>query len=304
MSIKKHIPNLFTLGNLFCGVLGIIFLLMGPFVPGGDISINDHSLVITPVPNGEWMIAVLMIIAMVLDFFDGFVARALGVAGPLGKELDSLADGVTFGVLPGLLMFKMILNNRIFGELAGQWGLVVYVLPLFALMIPLLSAMRLAKFNIDERQGDTFYGLPTPANAFLILSLFLMFAYDSGLDNASWPFSVADGGGPRRHYSFNEVGELTEPAAIYRYVLHPITLGLLSLVLSWVLVADIRLIALKFKNYSWKDNQFRYILVGLSVVLLATLWHRGVPLVIALYFGLSILNNIIDKKKNKDEVHS
>ena len=131
-----------------------------------------------------------------------------------------------------------------------------------------------------------------------------MFFYDSGLYLKQFSAAKLVSGIPQQSNPMDSDLISPIPSFIYIYLFHPATLGILSIVLSWVLVADIRLLALKFKNYSWKNNQFRYILVGLSVVLLSTLWYRGVPLVIALYFGLSILYNIIEERRTQDEVHS
>lgn len=137
MNIKQHIPNLLTLGNLFCGCVGIVFVLKGSLFSG----------------------FYLMLIAAVLDFFDGFVARLLKVSGELGAQLDSLADAVTFGVLPAIMMYTMILHQT-----DNMY------LPFVAFIIALMSIYRLAKFNIDTEQSDNFKGLPTPINAVFIAS--------------------------------------------------------------------------------------------------------------------------------------
>ena len=137
MNIKQHIPNILTLGNLLCGCVGIVFVLNGFLF------------------SGFW----LMLIAAVLDFFDGFVARLLKVSGPLGAELDSLADMVTFGVLPSAIVYSILLNQTDN----------VY-LPFVAFLIALMSAYRLAKFNIDTEQSENFKGVPTPINAVFFAS--------------------------------------------------------------------------------------------------------------------------------------
>jgi len=135
--MKHHIPNILTLGNLFCGCVGIVFVLNGFLF------------------SGFW----LMLIAAVLDFLDGFVARLLNVSGELGAQLDSLADAVTFGVLPSIIMYSLLLHqtDNIY-------------LPFVAFLIALMSVYRLAKFNIDTEQAEHFKGLPTPINAIFIAS--------------------------------------------------------------------------------------------------------------------------------------
>jgi len=138
LKIKSHIPNTITLLNLFSGVMGIIWVLDGQLLYG----------------------AYFVLIAAGFDFLDGFVARLLKVQSEIGKELDSLADVVSFGVLPGIMLFTMVRDQA---EL--PW------LPYLTLIVPMLSAYRLAKFNLDTRQTDRFIGLPTPANALFISAL-------------------------------------------------------------------------------------------------------------------------------------
>lgn len=235
MQIKAQIPNLLTLSNLFCGVMAILYLLL------------------TDAYGDPWIIAILMGAALVFDFLDGMVARLLKVSSPIGKELDSLADMVTFGVLPGILMYRMMA----YGETKGE----VFIPGLIALLIPVFSALRLAKFNVDERQSDRFFGLPTPANAVLMLSLFLIFCLDTGTLYRGW------------------LTELPVLAAI-------------TVVFSILLVVDLPLLALKFKSFSFKDNAYRFILIGLSIVLGVILTYKAVPLIILLYILISIIENL------------
>ena len=156
--MKKHIPNALTCGNLVCGCFGI------------DFAYNNNLV---------WA-AYMIGLAAVFDFFDGFVARLLKVSSPIGKELDSLADVVSFGVLPGIIMFHLLQNNQ-----AGSWMYLAYIIPAF-------SALRLAKFNIDTRQTSSFIGLPTPANAILIGSLPLVLEYHEMFATyLSWPVLIA-----------------------------------------------------------------------------------------------------------------
>lgn len=271
MNIKKHIPNAITCGNLLCGCLAIVKAFEGDLV---------------------WA-AYLVGIALVLDFFDGFTARLLKVASPIGKDLDSLADMVTFGVVPGIVMFQMImLGESMIDNSPAVTGWTIYpplsappdvsvdyvshsYVKYFALIIPIFSAIRLAKFNNDTRQSDSFIGVPTPANAMVICSLPLIFGIHNGMLQSS--------------------PQLTNP--LIMIFIHPFILCIVSLVMSLLLVAPLPLLALKFKNFGWADNKMRFIMIGLSVVCLAVFQFVGIPLIIILYIILSVINNIITKQK-------
>lgn len=202
--------------------------------------------------------AYLIGVAAVFDFLDGFVARALRVHSPIGKELDSLADMVTFGVLPGAIAFVLLGRAG-----AGAEGLVAGV-PLgwahVAFMIPICSALRLANFNIDERQTDQFIGLPTPANALFWASLPLILAGGSA--------------GPPVWFT-------------------PWVLAVAVVVMSLLLVAELPLFALKFKSYRPADNWLRYGFLVLSLVLIFVFSFLAVPLIILLYVLLSVLQRIL-----------
>lgn len=259
MNIKKNIPNAITCGNLLCGCLAIVKCFEGDLV---------------------WA-AYLVGIATILDFLDGFVARLLKVTSPIGKDLDSLADMVTFGVVPGMIMFKMIqscyineFNDNIsFGSLwTGNYK--DAQLSYLSFLIPIFSAIRLAIFNNDTRQSNSFIGLPTPANAILICSLPLFVnTKTEGLWGCfGYPF-------------YQEL------------IMNQWFLCLSSFILSLLLIAPIPLFALKFKNISWTDNKIRFVFLVLSVVLLAVFQFIGIPLVIILYILMSIVNNIFFKKK-------
>jgi CDP-diacylglycerol--serine O-phosphatidyltransferase len=215
----KHIPNALTCCNLLCGCLGILGVIEG------------------------WAIATAWFIwiACVFDFLDGFSARLLNVSSPIGKELDSLADMVTFGVLPGMLMLSMMK-----GASPNEW------VPYAALLIPVCSALRLAKFNVDARQVSGFIGLPTPANALFISAL--PFVPDA-FDGITW--------------------------GIY---------GLLAItvIFSWLMVSPLKLFALKFSNFGWSDNALRFTFVGISVLLIVFLGKSAVAISILLYIGLSL----------------
>jgi CDP-diacylglycerol--serine O-phosphatidyltransferase len=255
MKIKQHIPNAITCCNLLCGCLAIVQAFEGNLV---------------------WA-AYLVGLAAIFDFFDGFAARLLRVTSPIGKDLDSLADMVTFGVVPGIVMFQLIkessLQSMIDYSLIG--GRTIYpqsqiidnvsfiykVLIYSAFVIPVFSALRLAKFNNDTRQTTSFIGLPTPANAIFICSIPLILNY----------------------------GNLG-------FMPNPYVLSVTSLVLSFLLVTEIPLFALKFKFFGWKGNRVRYVFLALSLVLLITLQFVGIPLIIILYVLMSLITNAYLKK--------
>lgn len=270
MRIKAQIPNALTLGNLTCGSLGIILLL-------------NESRPMDSVP----IVAVLMLVAMVFDFFDGFAARALKVASPIGLQLDSLADMVTFGLLPGVIAYTILANTEPMAlfpeswvEASRQWHLPEPLRrpwALIALLIPVFSGYRLAKFNVDERQGGVFYGLATPANAFFFLSLLLIFRYDSRYDLSLHP------AGEDSHW--------------ISFLVRPGILTALVVVFSILLVSEFKLIAFKFKHgYGFKENWTKYVFAGTSLILLIIFFYKAVPLVILLYFAFSIVDNYILKK--------
>lgn len=213
----RHIPNFLTCCNLLCGCFGVVFVLEGRTVPA----------------------AYFVWVAGLFDFMDGFAARLLKVSSPIGKELDSLADMVSFGLLPSLVMYKMMV-------VAGAPSYLPYV----AFSITAFSALRLAIFNLDERQSDSFRGLPTPANALLLTALPLLPA----------------------------IGLLQD----YR------VLTFITILSSYLLVSGIELFALKFKNFSWADNKIRFTFLALSVLLLITLQLAAIPVIILLYIGLSL----------------
>jgi len=230
VNIKNHIPNAITSMNLVCGCLGIIAVLTrvdGLIVAGYCIA-------------G----------AAIFDFFDGFAARLLGVHSEMGKQLDSLADMVTFGVLPGLILFVMIHHAE--NAMANfQWPYLYFV----SLFIPVFSALRLAKFNIDPRQSEVFIGLPTPANSLLVGSL---------------PF-----------------------CGISNF--HPFFLAGLSILMSFLLVAELPLFALKFKSFGWKKNEVRYSFIIGAAISIFIFQIVALPFIILAYILLSWMLNLLKK---------
>jgi CDP-diacylglycerol---serine O-phosphatidyltransferase len=229
--IKRHIPNALTCGNLICGVFGILQVFEG---------------------NLE-MASILIGIALICDWLDGFIARLLHVSSPIGKELDSLADMVTFGVLPAFMLLKLIENSCTTGTCTV--GMLGFYKPYIALALAVFSALRLAKFNVDTRQSESFIGVPTPANGMVVASL---------------PFIL----------KFNP--------EISPYILNFNVLVIYAIVMSYLLVAELPLFALKFKNFTWKDNQIKYIFLILSVILLILLNFVAIPVIIFLYIILSL----------------
>lgn len=267
------IPNILTLGNLACGCIAIVCAFNGDLV---------------------WS-AYLVGIAAVLDFLDGFVARALKQHSPIGKDLDSLADMVTFGVVPGVVMYRLLELSQFAAHLEEtnfdmkQFGsgfttgyFIAGPLSFIAFLITLFSALRLAKFNNDTRQSDSFIGVPTPANSILVCSFALILNAKIPAE-LSWPY-------------VHSVAEMhAEP--IKALLLNPWFLTCLVIVMSYLLIAELPLFALKFKSFRWKGNELRFSFLAVSVILLVLLKYIALPLIIMLYILLSVINNLVTKKK-------
>lgn len=230
--ITRHIPNTVTCCNLFCGCIAAYMAFQ-----------SDYEKAI-----------LFIILGAVFDFFDGMLARLFNVSGPLGKELDSLADDITFGFAPSAIVFSLFKEVHYPGFLLA----VSEYIPYTAFIIAAFSALRLGKFNIDTRQSTTFIGLPTPANALFWGSL-VVGAHD---------FLISD--------SFN---------AIYLF--------LLVLLMSYLLVAEIPMFSLKFKNLAWSDNKISYIFLLVCIPLLVSLKLSSFAAIILWYIFLSV----ITKKK-------
>lgn len=235
--MKKFIPNLITLLNLFCGVLSIYLAFRGHF----------------------YIAAILILLASVFDFFDGFTARLLNAYSDLGKELDSLADLVSFGVAPAMLFHKLVLFGISQNPSIEYHEIIKFVLVYFPLIIPLFSAYRLAKFNIDDRQTTEFIGLPTPAVGIFLASI--AFVYSEG------------------------------------YIVSPHLLVMFSVVLSFLMVSETPMMSLKFKNFNVQENLLKFILVGVGVILLACLQLLAIPLIIIFYLFLSLAKVVIGKRR-------
>ena len=225
MSIKKHIPNILTCLNLFSGCVAVWLAFRGEF--GGALA--------------------AIFIAAVFDFCDGFAARLLKAYSPLGKELDSLADVVSFGFTPGVLVFMLLWQSQ-----APE------ILRFAGFIIPVFSALRLAKFNIDERQTNSFIGLPVPANA--IFWGGLVFSFSNFLTNYWWLILI------------------------------------LTIVFSVLLVSEIPMFSLKIKGLAWKTNKTQYIFIIGCLVLLAVFRLQSIPFFIIWYIVFSVFLNIFVKK--------
>jgi CDP-diacylglycerol---serine O-phosphatidyltransferase len=236
------VPNLLTLMNLSSGSVAIYFALQYRF----EIAIG------------------LMLLAALFDFFDGFAARLLKVSGELGKQLDSLADMVSFGVLPGAIAFS-IMNSLIGYQQGFQGSVARTALLLLPLLIPVFSALRLAKFNIDSRQKTGFIGLPTPANALLWASI-------------GWSYSM-------------------RPIFAHSPSFWVIGLVFLIVLFSLLMVSNIPMFALKFETFAWKHNRIRYSFLILATLLIILFKLEGIGLSIVLYILFSLL--LKDKPKLK-----
>ncbi|TRW24652.1 phosphatidylserine synthase [Flavobacterium zepuense] len=239
MSFKKHVPNLVTLLNLTSGLIALVYAF-----------------------DTNWQMAFLWVcIGIFFDFWDGFFARIFKVQSELGLQLDSLADMVTSGVVPGMIMFQMLVgiaDNQEEYNLSPD-NFYLGMLPYVGFIITLASCYRLAKFNIDTRQTDSFIGLPTPANALFIMSLPVIQAHSDG---TGYVFSL-----------------LSNP-----YVL--IAISLLS---AFMLNSEIRLFSLKIKYFNWDTNKTQIIFLIVSVILLFLLQYSAIPLIILFYVGLSAI---------------
>jgi CDP-diacylglycerol---serine O-phosphatidyltransferase len=243
--MKRHIPNFVTILNLLTGVVGIWFVL-------------EHN---------PFYGALLIFLASVFDFADGFLARQLKAYSTLGKSLDSLADMVSFGVLPGFLVFRLQTMSIGLG-LGYEWipdlKITEIVFLITPLLIPAFSAIRLAKFDNDTRQTEEFRGLPTPANAIFV---------------AAWVFSYSS-----LHSSL--------PWLYLPWVVFGI-----STILAVLLVTDIPMFSLKFKTFDFTENSLRYIFLGISLLAIGFLRIPGIMLVIGIYIALSIARNFLGKSK-------
>ena len=240
--MKKHIPNFVTLLNLFSGSVAVVFAMMGELQ----------------------MAAFFILLGIILDYLDGFLANKLQAQSELGLQLDSLADVITSGLGPAVIMFQLLKLSGPDWNISAPGSLPVDLsfnglIPFLGLIIAAAAAYRLAKFNVSTDQSEHFFGMPTPANALLILSFPLILAYQNN--------------------------DLMNSIILNRWFLIAITLA------SCILMnARIKLLAMKFRNWSFKDNSARYMLIILAVILLALFQFAAVPLIILAYIIVSLLN--------------
>ncbi len=255
--MRKQVPNIITLMNFLCGVLSVIALLLW---------------------ENSALASCFIICGAIFDFFDGMVARLLKVSDTIGKELDSLADVVTFGVAPALIATSLLLgskNDYDFLQIAG--GLFCY-LPLF---MAIMSCYRLAKFNVDKRQTLSFIGLPTPANALIWLSIPLI-NYLQSNNIILWGIKSS---------GFNSL--------LYNFMNNPYFIIVISIVCDILLVSEIPLFSLKFKTLTWQDNKIKFVFLFLSLLLIILFNIYAIVLIILLYVLLSLADNYIFPKQNQ-----
>ena len=262
----KNIPNFFTLLNLTCGLVAIILSFDG-----------RNNLVLA---------AYFIYIAAIFDFFDGFAARTLKATTPVGKELDSLADMVSFGVAPSVILYALLKGSMQVKQFAFALPTVDVLMLLTPFLIAIFSAIRLAKFNVDERQTESFLGLATPACAMLIAAIPLISQFDTK-DLLIFPSL------DRNIYFF--VGTLFLGA----YIVKPIVIIPLIFVLATLLVVEMPMFSLKFKNFSYEDNKLKYFFIVVSLLLFSAVQILSVPIIFILYLTFSIFNNILNRNLSK-----
>lgn len=253
--VLKTIPNILTLFNLACGILSIITLTEGKIIPA----------------------FYLILLAAVFDFADGLSARVLNAYSDTGKQLDSLADMVSFGVAPSLLMFKFIE----YSFLARQPGFAIETASWFeiailfsSVLLALATGFRLAKFNIDPDQSFSFAGLPSPANAILIASTGIVIFSPDHSEN------------------------------LRQFILNPYFLFISTLILSFLLISKIPMFSLKFKHYKLTGNRVRYFFVLISLILIIIFRVKGIPLIILAYIMFSLINPSFYILKKTDDNYS
>lgn len=240
MTIKKHIPNIITLLNLLSGLIALVYAF-------------DDNL---------QMAFFWVCLGIFFDFWDGFAARVLKVSSPLGVQLDSLADMVTSGVVPGVVMYQMLAHIQ---ENYEQYNITddtfyMKLVPFIGFIITMGACMRLAKFNIDTRQTDSFIGLPTPANALFILSIPL-------------------------------ITSTTESDFVLTTLSNPYVLVIVSVFSAFIMNAELPLFSLKTKNKNLSDNKLTLLFLGICALLLLFFRFEAIPLIIIFYIILSVILN-------------
>lgn len=249
--MKKQIPNIFTLFNLFFGCLAIVVILQNGFV----VTENAEGIQLLDIPEKIWMASLFIGLAAVVDFLDGFVARLFKAVSPMGKELDSLADVVSFGVAPSLIVYQFLRLS--FAQQSNGIDHSEFLLwPAFILAGA--AAWRLARFNITDTGSSVFSGMPVPAVGIFVASLPLVY----------WHVDI--------------------PLLISLF-LNQWFWYFLILLLSFLMVSSIPLLSMKFKNLKWADNKPRFILLAVAILLIVFLQWLGIPLIILTYVLVSLL---------------
>lgn len=236
--MKKHIPNFLTSMNIFSGCIASVMAFQGNYL---------------------WVV-IWVVLAAVFDFFDGFSARMLKAYSPIGKELDSLADMVSFGMAPALAVFHLLSYNNTIGDPTFVIGdTAIYIreaIPYISFLLVIFSGIRLAKFNVDERQTTSFIGLPTPANALFWISV---------------------------TYGVSRLDEISQLSLFYPIII-------LIIVFSLLMPSEIPMFSLKVKSLSWKGNELRYILIAAMFTAIVLWGVLGIAAGIILYIIMSVIS--------------
>lgn len=247
----KNIPNLFTLLNLFFGCLAIVFTLQNGFI----VNVDAEGAQWLGLNEKIWLASLFIGIAAVVDFLDGFLARAMNAVSPLGKQLDSLADVVSFGVAPGMILYQF-LRLSIAQESTGMDASIIWLLPAF--ILPCAAAWRLGRFNLDESQSNSFKGLPVPAVGIFFASL------------------------PLIYWNVNQ--QWVSDLLLNKWFLYA-----LIAVFSWLMVSNLPLLAFKFKDFTVKNNLPRYLVLLFGLLFVILFRWIGIPLAIAGYVIISLI---------------
>ena len=237
----KQIPNALTLLNVFCGSCALVSIQNGRYTEG----------------------VLFLIVSLIADFFDGFAARALNVKSEMGKELDSLADMVSFGVVPGMILHELLKSTSLFASYDHAY------LPLLAFIVTAFSCYRLAKFNLDTRQTSDFIGLATPANTLFFVGLLLI------RQSSATGLNVIVGN------------------PIFLYALIPLS--------SFLLVSEIPMFSFKFKGFGWVGNEIRFIFAAIAVVLLILMREAAISLLVVIYILMNIGSNLLKTKTKENQ---
>jgi len=248
--MKKQIPNLFTLLNLLFGCIAIVFALQN----GIDIIYTKEGEQFIKLKENICLASLFITIAAVVDFLDGFVARLLDIPTEMGKQLDSLADMVSFGVAPGIILYQFLRMGFI-KDNDGIEASAIFLVPAF--IFTCAGAYRLARFNLDASQAYGFKGVPIPAAGLLIASLPLIYWYSSS-------------------------------DFVYNLILNKWFLYILIILLSWLMVCKLPIMAMKFKDYSFKNNLSKIILIVISILAAILLKWLAVPVIFIAYIILSL----------------